>query len=76
MIKHRRSDADWTRRTSPFYASLGMATVECSIPVGGRDTLEDLETVLTRELKGILLASSSVHDQMIRDKDWRQVSPP
>ena len=76
MVKHRRKDTDWTRRTSPFCAMLGMATIECSVPVGGPDALPELETVLTSELKGILAGASQVHDDMIRDKDWRRVTPP
>jgi hypothetical protein len=76
MTKHRRKDTDWTRRTSPFYAALGVATVECSVPVAAPDTLGELETVLTAELKGILAGASRVHDEMVRDKDWRKVTPP
>lgn len=34
MTKHRGNDSDWTRRTSPFFAALGLAAVECSVPVG------------------------------------------
>ena len=76
MTKHRRKDADWTRRTSPFYASLGRAAVECSVPVAGPDSLGELETVLTAELKGIITGASRIHDEMVRDKDWRKVTPP
>jgi hypothetical protein len=76
MTKHRRNDSDWTRRTSPFFAALGLAVVECSVPVGSPDSLADLEKVLTFELKGILAGASRVHDDMIRDKDWRTVTPP
>ena len=76
MTKHRRNDADWTRRTSPFYAALGLASVECSVPVSSPDSLADLETVLTAELKGIIAGASRVHDEMVRDKDWRTVTPP
>jgi hypothetical protein len=76
MTKHRRNDADWTRRTSPFYAALGLASVECSVPVSNPDSLADLETVLTAELKGIIAGASRVYDEMIRDKDWRTVTPP
>ncbi len=76
MTKHRRSDSDWTRRTSPFYTALGQTTIECSVPVGGPDSLGELEAILTKELKGILAGASSVHDEMIGDKDWRQVTPP
>jgi hypothetical protein len=76
MTKHRRSDSDWTRRTSPFYAELGMAAIECSVPIGGSNSLGELEAILTRELKGILAGASRVHDEMIGEKDWRQVTPP
>jgi hypothetical protein len=76
MTKHRRGDTDWTRRTSPFYAALGHATVECSVPVAGPDSLSELESVLTAELKGIIAGASSVHDEMIRDRDWKRVTPP
>jgi hypothetical protein len=75
MTKHRRNDSDWTRRTSPFFAALGLAAVECSVPVGSPDSLADLEKVLTSELKGILAGASRVHDDMIRNKDWRTVTP-
>jgi hypothetical protein len=76
MTKHRRNDSDWTRRTSPFFAALGLATIECSVPVGSPDSLADLEKVLTSELKGILAGASRVYDDMIRNKDWRTVTPP
>jgi hypothetical protein len=76
MTKHRRSDADWTRRASPFHAALGLMTVECSVPVGDPGSLRELENVLTSELKGILAGASRVHDEMIRGKDWRTVTPP
>lgn len=76
MTKHRRNDDDWTRRTSPFYAALGKATIECSVPVSGPGSLDELESVLTSELKGILAGASRVHEEMIRGKDWRQVTPP
>jgi len=76
MTKHRRKDTDWTRRTSPFCASLGLATIECSVPVASPDSLAELEAILTAELKGIVAGSSKVHDEMIGKKDWRQVTPP
>ena len=76
MTKHRRNDSDWTRRTSPFFAALGQAVVECSVPLSSPDSVADLEKVLTFELKGILAGASRVHDDMIRDKDWRTVTPP
>ncbi len=28
MTKHRRNESDWTRRASPFYASLGQSRRE------------------------------------------------
>jgi|SRR5450432_1346274 len=76
MTKHRRNDADWTRRASPFFASLGQATVECSIPVADPAAVEELETLLTRELCGILTGASAIHDEMITGTDWRRVTPP
>lgn len=76
MTKHRRSDTDWTRRPSPFFASLGQESIECSVPFADSESLSELEKVLTEELKGILAGASSVHDQMITGSDWRQVSPP
>src|SRR6266536_3493106 len=76
MTKHRRSDEDWTRRTSPFYASLGKTSVECSVPVAGPSAVAELETVLTHELKGILAGANRLHDEMVRGKDWRKVTPP
>ncbi len=76
MTKHRRNDSDWTRRTSPFFAALGLTVIECSVPAANPDALPDLERVLTLELKGILAGASRVHDDMIRDKDWRTVTPP
>lgn len=76
MTKHRRSDSDWTRRPSPFFASLGQAAIECSVPVALSESLAELEKVLTDELKGILTGASQVHEQMVSGTDWRQVSPP
>jgi len=76
MTKHRRSDDDWTRRPSPFFASLGQASIECSVPVAGAENLSELEKVLTDELKGILAGASQVHDQMVSGEDWRQIAPP
>ena len=76
MTKHRRNDAIWTRRASPFHAALGLAAVECSVPVGNPSSLPELEKVLTSELKGILAGASRVHDEMISGKDWRTVTPP
>ncbi|MEO8189058.1 MAG: hypothetical protein ABI682_01845 [Acidobacteriota bacterium] len=76
MVKHRRNDADWTRRSSPFFASLGQDTVECSVPITGPDALPDLEKLLTRELVGILTGASRIHDEMESGSDWRRVTPP
>lgn len=75
MTKHRRKESDWTRRASPFYATLGQSTVECSVPVANTDSLAELEKVLTKELLGILAGASHVHDDMMAT-DWRQVTPP
>lgn len=76
MTKHRRSDGDWTRRPSPFFASLGQASIECSVPIAGPEALGELEGLLTAELKGILAGASAIHEQMVTGTDWRQVSPP
>jgi hypothetical protein len=76
MTKHRRSDSDWTRRPSPFFASLGAATVECSVPVTPPEDLSGLAGILTGELSGILAGASLVHDQMLAGADWKSVSPP
>ena len=75
MTKHRRNDADWTRRASPFYASLGQTTVECSVPVADPASIGDLESLLTRELVGILVGASRMHEEMMTG-DWRGVAPP
>lgn len=75
MTKHRRNDADWTRRASPFYASLGQTTVECSVPVADPTAITELERLLTRELLGILSGASRVHEEMATG-DWRGVTPP
>jgi hypothetical protein len=76
MIKHRRSDNDWTRRPSPFFASLGQSTIECSIPITDPEAVPELEKLLTSELKGILAGASRVHDEMVMGQDWRGVIPP
>ena len=76
MTKHRRSDSDWTRRPSPFFASLGQSTVECSVPVARPEALPELATILTAELKGILTGASQIHAQMMSGEDWKSVSPP
>jgi len=46
------------------------------VPVGDPAFLPELEKVLTSELKGILAGASRVHDEMLRGKDWRTVTPP
>jgi hypothetical protein len=76
MTKHRRSDSDWTRRPSPFFASLGQASVECSVPVARPEALPELAAILTAELQGILTGASRIHDQMLAGQDWKSVSPP
>jgi hypothetical protein len=76
MTKHRRNESDWTRRASPFYASLGQTTIECSVPVASPESLPELEKLLTSELRGILIGASQVHEEMITGKDWRGVTPP
>ena len=76
MTKHRRSDSDWTRRPSPFFASLGQSTIECSVPVARPEALPALSELLTSELKGILAGASRIHEQMLSGEDWKSVSPP
>ena len=76
MTKHRRADSDWTRRPSPFFASLGQSTIECSVPVARPEALPDLAAILTSELKGILTGASRIHEQMMAGQDWKSVSPP
>ncbi len=76
MTKHRRSDSDWTRRPSPFFATLGQSTVECSVPVARPDALPELAAILTAELKGILTGASQIHAQMMAGEDWKTVAPP
>ncbi len=65
MTKHRRNDADWSRRASPFFASLGQDTIECSVPVVNSASIPELESLLTSELVGILTGASRVHDEMV-----------
>ena len=75
MTKHRRNDADWSRRSSPFFASLGQSVVECSVPISSPDSIPQLVELLTAELRGILTGASQVHDQM-EGHDWKSVTPP
>ena len=76
MTKHRRSDSDWTRRPSPFFASLGQSSIECSVPVARPEALPELAAILTGELSGILSEASQIYDQMLAGTDWKTVSPP
>jgi hypothetical protein len=76
MVKHRRNEADWTRRPSPFFASLGRPIVECSIPLGSTDSVPDLETLLTQELVGILAGADRVYHEILKSPDWRQAPEP
>ncbi len=76
MTKHRRSDSDWTRRPSPFFASLGQTTIECSVPVARPEALPELAAILTVELTGILTGASAIYGQMVAGQDWKAVSPP
>ena len=76
MTKHRRNESDWTRRASPFYASLGQSVIECSVPVASAESLQELEKVLTGELRGILAGASQIHDEMTTGQGWKRVNPP
>ena len=76
MTKHRRSDSDWTRRPSPFFASLGQSTVECSVSVARPEALPELAAILTGELAGILTGASQIYEEMVAGQDWKSVSPP
>jgi hypothetical protein len=76
MTKHRRAESDWTRRPSPFVASLGQVWIECSVPVTTEGALPELEAILTKELKGIIAGAARVYEEMIGTGDWRRVSPP
>ena len=76
MVKHRRNEADWTRRPSPFFASLGRSNVECSIPLGGADSVAELEKLLTQELRGILAGADRVHRDILKSPDWGHDAPP
>jgi len=76
MVKHRRNEADWTRRPSPFFASLGRSIVECSIPLPGSESLSEIERLLTHELRGILAGAERVYRDMLESPDWRQEPAP
>ncbi len=70
MVKHRRSETDWTRRPSPFFASLGRSQVECSVPIASPESVSDLERLLTDELKGILAGAERVHQDLVKSQNW------
>jgi hypothetical protein len=70
MVKHRRNESDWTRRPSPFFASLGRSQVECSVPVAGPEAIADLEKYLTDELRGILAGAERVYREITQSADW------
>jgi hypothetical protein len=75
MVKHRRNETDWTRRPSPFFATLGRSQVECSIPLASPDALPELEKFLTVELRGILAGADRVHLEILNARSPRGVSP-
>ena len=70
MVKHRRNESDWTRRPSPFFASLGRSEVECSVPCAGPDSIEELEKYLTGELRGILAGAERVYEEIAKSGEW------
>lgn len=70
MVKHRRNESDWTRRPSPFFASLGRSQVECSVPVAGPEAIPDLDKYLTDELRGILAGAERVYREITESADW------
>ncbi len=76
MVKHRRNESDWTRRPSPFFASLGRSAVECSVPLPSPESLPEVEKLLTGELTGILAGADRVHEEMMKSQDWRREPPP
>ena len=76
MVKHRRNEADWTRRPSPFFASLGRAEIECSLPVADSGSVPEVEKLLTNELKGILAGADRVYQEMLKSQDWRREPAP
>jgi len=76
MVKHRRSEADWTRRPSPFFASLGRSAVECSVPIASPESVTELDRVLTNELIGILAGAERVHQELVKSQNWRTDPTP
>jgi hypothetical protein len=75
MVKHRRNETDWTRRPSPFFATLGRSQVECSVLLSNPDSLPELEKFLTFELRGILAGADRVHQEILNARNARGVSP-
>lgn len=75
MVKHRRNETDWTRRPSPFFATLGRSQVECSVPLASPDALPELETFLTIELRGILAGADRVHQEILNTRNLQGISP-
>ena len=76
MVKHRRNESDWTRRPSPFFASLGRSVVECSVPLGGSESLLEIEKLLTDELRGILSGAERVYRDILKSTDWGHEPSP
>ena len=76
MVKHRRNETDWTRRPSPFFATLGRSQVECSVPLANPDSMPELEKFLTIELRGILAGADRVHQEILSTWNSRGASPP
>jgi hypothetical protein len=75
MVKHRRNETDWTRRPSPFFATLGRSQVECSLLLSSPDSLPEIEKLLTGELRGILAGADRVHQEILNTWNPRGVSP-
>jgi hypothetical protein len=75
MVKHRRNETDWTRRPSPFFATLGRSQVECSVLLPSPDSLPEIEKLLTGELRGILAGADRVHQEIQNTWNSRGVSP-
>ncbi len=69
MVKHRRNETDWTRRPSPFFATLGRSHVECSVPLAGAESIAEIEKLLTIELRGILAGAERVHQEILNSRN-------
>ena len=63
--RRRKGDSDWTRRGFPFFAALGMTTIECAVPATNPGSLPELGVVLTAELKGIIAGASRIYDDLV-----------